>query len=701
MNPLGVTAARFFHLDGWNGWHFTGGAPSGEVRFDRSGLYLPPSERLPPAAGRSIQVEARGLAFDRAGMPTAVRGDRCGFCLVGGRQEAPPAGWGLPPGHRLGAIAIDARGRLYVTLPDRGEVRVLRLSPPGEVARIEGLRSSGLAVDGRGRLFVLSSSSPPPRLSEPAGIEVVPVWGVGGDAIAASREGLLAIVSAGGTELRIGRAFGLLARVELGRPALPAIAFDPTQPASEEEAFVFIGDQISGRVVRWRVARGEATPTAWSDAVDAWAALAPRGDAVFGLGTACEVRPIALEPEGFTTPRGQVVLGPLDAGLPQTEWHRITALIESPSAMTSVRVEFFASDDCHAYDPDVAGPDARWTPPRQLVVPRPGRPAELALSRVRPGEADAAPPGVRGRYAWLRLTLHGDGRRTPRVKWVRVEYPRDSYLRYLPAIYSEEPESRDLTARFLSIFEAVEVDIGAVIGGLHRLFEPLAGDPGFFPWLAARLDLVLDPSWPVARQREILAAAVGLYRRRGTRAALETMLSWYGGPGIRVVEGWQLRASFVLGQDAVASCAMALPGGCLPGRMELGWGRALGAARIDARPDGEVEALLAGRGEILVLVPPSACASPAQLARLQRVAEREAPAGAVVRILSAASSPRVSLGRAGRLDIDAGLGGPAPWRLSGEREEDASGPQSGAHEPLMGADLALGIGPRLGMNSRL
>ncbi|WP_437983198.1 phage tail protein [Sorangium sp. So ce117] len=708
MTPPGISAARFFHLDGWNDWRFVGDAVPSEVRFDRSGLHLPPSGRL-PGPGRSAlhgdpelpmaslapsgparRAEARGLAFDHAGMPTAVQGDGRGFCLVGGRAEAPPVCWGLLPGRRLGGLAIDARGRLYAALPDDGEVRVLRLSPPGEVARIEGVAPVGVACDGRGRLFVLDRADGPARAPEGLGTEIELVRGTSGDAIAASREGLIAVVTAGATHLLLGPASGSLARVELGRPALPAIAFDPARPASEKEAFLFVGDRISGRVVRWHVVNGRAEPTAWSEAIDGWTALASAGGALFGLGATCAVRPIAMEPEGFYVRQGRVVLGPLDAGVPGTEWHRITAVLDPPpSPEAGVRVEVLAEDARDAYDPAVPGDDPRWTEPRELIAPRAGRPAELGLL------------GARGRYAWVRLTLHGDGRHTPRVKWVRVEHPRDSYLRYLPAIYSEDPEGRDLTARFLSLFEAMEVDLGAGIDALRRLFDPLSGDPELVPWLAERLDLVLDPAWSVPRRREILAATIALYRRRGTRAALETMLRWYGGDGIRVVEGWQTRASFALDGSALVGCATVLPGVDLPPRVELGRGRPLGASRVDASPGAEVELQLAGRGEILVLLPAATTEPLERIARLRRIAEREAPAGAVVRLITAASGPRLAIGRAGRLDVDAMLGRPAPFHLAGEEAPGAPGPRSVAREPFADADLALGIGPRLGMDSKL
>ncbi|XXY47662.1 phage tail protein [Sorangium sp. So ce269] len=705
MGSSGVAAARFFHLDGWNGWRFARSAAPREVVFDRRGLYLPPAGLPPGALARPGRVAPRGLAFDAAGAPSAVAEGGQGLCLVAGRAEPPPPCWGLPGGaaRRVDGIAVDARGRMFLALPDEGEVRVVRLSPPGEIARIPVGRPGGLALDGRGRLFVLDRAiehDPRARVGSDAGVELVAVRGAEGDAIAAAGDGLVAVVRAGDARLRLGRAGAPLAEIDLGRPALPAVAFDRAQPAAGDEVFLFIGDQRSGRVVRWRVRGGEAVPTGWSAAADAWSALAYRGGALFGLGAGCAVRPVTMEAEGFHAREGRVVLGPLDAGLPETEWHRVTALVDpTPSAAAGVRVEVLAVDEPDArdaWDPVAADDDPRWTPAAELVAPAPGRPAELALR------------GALGRCAWVRLTLHGDGRRTPYVRWVRVEHPRASYLRYLPAIYGEDPAGRDLTARLLSLFEAAEVDLGASIARLGRLFAPLSADPGWLPWLAERLGVELDPAWPVPQQRAVLAAAIRVHRRRGTRAALEEVLGWYAGPGVRVIEAGRRRAALLLGGALPLGCATVLPHAGGAPRIVLGQGAPLGAARLERREGAATEPLLPDRGEIVVYVPPVAGASPERLARVQRAAEREAPAGTRVRVLAA--SPRAAVGL-GRLGLDAALGRRPPFRLPDAGEPPAPGPALpgpalpglalGARGPGGRAELALGLGPRLGMDSKL
>jgi hypothetical protein len=90
--------------------------------------------------------------------------------------------------------------------------------------------------------------------------------------------------------------------------------------------------------------------------------------------------------------------------------------------------------------------------------------------------------------------------------------------------------------------------------------------------------------------------------------------------------------------------------------------------------------------------------------RVTRIAKLEAPAGAEVKIVAVA--PGLALGHIGRLDIDAALGARAPWRLAAEGDSAPAGGLTTngmllTREPGTGAELALGRGPRLGLDSRL
>jgi len=687
MRRFGISAPRHHYLDGYNGWQLVQGQ---DVPFDLEGIRLP-SGRLPAVALlRPVRdpTPPRGLAFDPGGRPLAARDGEPGLCDLPG-CEGPDACLAPALDTRITGLALDRRGRLYVAAPDAGELRALRLAPPGELGRapIDGVLSVAAHGD---HVHVLARGTAAGTATESTSAARSIHRSADADAIAASRSGALAAVSSRGDFIDLRAAGGVsFQRIALGRRTLPAIVFGAPDATGAE--ILHVGDQQSGRVVKYRIVAAAgvapvAVPVAWSSALGSWAALAWRGDALFALDDGCAVTPIDLEEGGFFAGELDVYLGPLDGGEARTEWHRVVGGVDLP-ADAFVLVSALASDDCEAFQLDATGGvDTRWSGWGELVAPAAGRPAELALR------------GAVGRYLFLHLKLQGDGRVTPRVHWLRVEYPRDSYLRYLPSIYAEDPGGRDLTARLLSLFQAENVDLARGIADLRRLFEPLAGDPDFFPWLAERIGLLFDASWPIEKQRRVLAEALTRYRSRGTRAAFEWFLDVYVGPGCRLVEGFRGRANFIAGPTAVLGCNTVLPGGCAPPRAQLDRGVRLGRARLDSGPYPAADPLVEHRGEILVYLPP-ALSDAASIARAERVAALEAPAGTEARVV--AVRPSLHLGRLARLGIDASLGRRASLWLPREEGQGAPLPLLVSREPGAGTGVQIGVGSRLGMGSTL
>lgn len=106
------------------------------------------------------------------------------------------------------------------------------------------------------------------------------------------------------------------------------------------------------------------------------------------------------------------------------------------------------------------------------------------------------------------------------------------YLEHLPALYRED----DFMGRFLMLFESFLAPIDGQIDSLSCYFDPQMTPPEFLPWLASWIDLALDERWPVKKRRQLLNAAVGLYRKRGTRQGLEEYLEIYTGTRPQITE---------------------------------------------------------------------------------------------------------------------------------------------------------------------
>src|SRR5262249_23318339 len=79
---------------------------------------------------------------------------------------------------------------------------------------------------------------------------------------------------------------------------------------------------------------------------------------------------------------------------------------------------------------------------------------------------------AKGRYLQLQVRLTGSGSATPRLRALRLYYPRFSYLtRYLPAVYQEDSASASFLDRFLGNLEGTNTAIEDRIAAVQMLFD--------------------------------------------------------------------------------------------------------------------------------------------------------------------------------------------------------------------------------------
>ncbi len=160
---------------------------------------------------------------------------------------------------------------------------------------------------------------------------------------------------------------------------------------------------------------------------------------------------------------------------------------------------------------------------------------------------------VRGGALTSRAMAICDGRQQAVGETVTVVIEHQArYLAHLPAIYHEN----DLMSRFLMLFESFWDPIETQVDHLPFYFDPRLTPPDFLRWMASWLDLALDERWPEDKQRALVASAVSLYRMRGTRRGLETLLALYTGAEPRIIE--HRARNFRLGADALLGPGIAL-----------------------------------------------------------------------------------------------------------------------------------------------
>ena len=156
------------------------------------------------------------------------------------------------------------------------------------------------------------------------------------------------------------------------------------------------------------------------------------------------------------------------------------------------------------------------------------------------------------RYLWLKISLSGlEPSAKAAVNAMRVYYPRLSYLRYLPAVYQEDPASREFLERFLSIFETVFTGLESTIERISDVFDPETTPKEFLDWLAQWLDLGLEEEWPADVKRRLIGQASSLYRRKGRPDALADFIEIVTSRRPSIRESFDVERPFILGNTTI------------------------------------------------------------------------------------------------------------------------------------------------------
>ena len=228
-----------------------------------------------------------------------------------------------------------------------------------------------------------------------------------------------------------------------------------------------------------------------------------------------EMEAILLTPAGAPRPA-------FDGREPDCVWHRLMLDACIPAG-TEVQVWSRATND----PGDLLIDDRGWLqePPFYLR----GDGSELPYV----GQSRAANSGTwelllqhaQGRYLQIKLMLSGNGRATPRIRAMRIYYPRFSYLEhYLPAVYREDSNSASFLDRFLANIEGFYTAIEDKIAHVYALFTVASTPAEALEWLAGWFGIALDPSWGELKQRLFLDHAMDFFRFRGTIRGLQMAL---------------------------------------------------------------------------------------------------------------------------------------------------------------------------------
>jgi phage tail-like protein len=229
--------------------------------------------------------------------------------------------------------------------------------------------------------------------------------------------------------------------------------------------------------------------------------------------------------------------GLLDGRDPGCVWHRLCldACIP-PETRLTVDTRAAETPEALAQQPWRSQPTA-YLRPTGCEVPYTRLWNDTELMQPHTGTWELLLQKTQGRYLQIRLTLQGDGRHTPRVRAMRVHYPRFSYLKqYLPAVYQQEPVSMQMVENFLANPEGLFTTLEGLIAQAQTLLDVRTVPPEAVDWLGSWLGLAMEPAWSDYQRRLLIAHAPYFFQRRGTLAGVmqAVLLTAYPNLGLEI-----------------------------------------------------------------------------------------------------------------------------------------------------------------------
>lgn len=277
----------------------------------------------------------------------------------------------------------------------------------------------------------------------------------------------------------------------------------------------------------------------------------------------------------FTREEGTYYSKTLDSGIPGCQWHRIVLEADVPPK-TVVEISYISSDDSKLQreidkkiteekiskqkkvkdiDELLINKGLKWSEPERFSSNYSNLNEKYTNQQLNSSEPVKKQKSMlfrskMERYLWLRIKLLTfDDKVSPTITQMKIHYPRISYLRYLPAIYQENPASSEFLERFLSIFETVSGDLETRISQIYKYFDPNTVPQNFLNWLASWLNLAIEEDWQEEKKRQLIQEAYLLYKQKGTPSGIKRLIEIYTGKKPVILEDSKIKKPMVLREN--------------------------------------------------------------------------------------------------------------------------------------------------------
>ncbi|MEG2511638.1 MAG: phage tail protein [Acetivibrio sp.] len=147
---------------------------------------------------------------------------------------------------------------------------------------------------------------------------------------------------------------------------------------------------------------------------------------------------------------------------------------------------------------------------------------------------------VTGRYLWFQIRLLAQGEASPEIYKIKMYFPKESWMQYLPEIYQREKKSASFVERYLGIYQSIYEDMTEKINNATSYFDFEAVNGELLQWLASWINIDDSYIWTDKQLHELLLHGMEWYRMRGTTSYLLEVVKLYTGRTPYIVESYQI-----------------------------------------------------------------------------------------------------------------------------------------------------------------
>lgn len=149
---------------------------------------------------------------------------------------------------------------------------------------------------------------------------------------------------------------------------------------------------------------------------------------------------------------------------------------------------------------------------------------------------------VKGRYLWFQMCFTIQGEYIPSIQKIKIYFPKQSWIVYLPEIYQQGQENKFFLERYLSIYQSLYEDMTEHIQSITSFLDAEGVEQEVLLWLASWFDIDTEYIWTEEQLRKLLYRIIPFYKKRGTIYYLSEMIQLYTGKKPYIVEQHKIQA---------------------------------------------------------------------------------------------------------------------------------------------------------------